>query len=121
MYKITSLGAEPKQEITVLLSDTSRVVFNFEYKANQLGWFFGFKYGNYSVQNMRLTTNYNILESFRSYIPFGLRCDTPDNEEPYDIEDFARGYASVYVLTDEDKKIIESKYYSRDEVVNAQV
>lgn len=113
MYKLTNLGDEPKQQITMILEDNTRVVFNFEYKANQLGWFFGFKYGDIDYQNIRLTTAYNILRAYRSYLPFGLRCDTPDMGEPMDIDDFANGYATVYLLTRNDVKAIEGNYYQK--------
>lgn len=113
MYKFTNLGEEPNQEITMILEDNTRVVFSFEYKANQLGWFFGFKYGDIDYQNIRLTTAYNILRAYRSYLPFGLRCDTSDMGEPMDIDDFSNGYATVYLLTRDDVKAIEGKYYQK--------
>lgn len=111
MLQLTSLGNEAKQKITMLLDDNSRVVFTFEYKPNQLGWFFGFQYGDINYQNIRLTTSYNILRAYRNYLPFGLRCDTPDMEEPLDIDDFVNGYASVYLLTKADVEAIEGNYY----------
>lgn len=111
MLQLTSLGNEAKQKITMLLDDNSRVVFTFEYKPNQLGWFFGFQYRDINYQNIRLTTSYNILRAYRNYLPFGLRCDTPDMEEPLDIDDFVNGYASVYLLTKADVEAIEGNYY----------
>lgn len=113
MYKFTSLTDSPRQEITMLLDDNSRVVFNFEYKSNQLGWFFGFKYEDINYQNIRLTTSYNILRAYRNYLPFGLRCDTQDLEEPTDITDFKTNYASVYLLTKEDVQAVEGNYYAK--------
>lgn len=113
MYQLTQLGNEPKQEIEMLLDDGSRVRFYFEYKANQLGWFFGFTYNDINYQNIRLTTSYNILRAYRSYLPFGLRCDTVDMNEPTDIEDFERGYATVYLLTKQDINAIEGNYYAK--------
>lgn len=111
MYKLTSLSNEPKQQITMLLDDNSRVVLTFEYKSNQLGWFFGVKWGNYDYKNIRLTTSYNILRAYRNYLPFGLRCDTQDDEEPMDLNDFSNGYATVYLLTRADVQTIEGNYY----------
>lgn len=111
MYKINSLGSEPKQEITVLLSDNSRIPLYFEYRANQLGWFFGFEYNEQKYTNIRLTTSYNILRGYRNWLPFGLRCDTLDGLEPMDITDFTSGYASLYVLTPQDVNTTESTYY----------
>jgi len=113
MYQLTQLGNDPKQEIEMLLDDGSRVKFTFEYKANQLGWFFGFQYNDTGYQNIRLTTSYNVLRAYKSWLPFGLRCDTPDFEEPMDLNDFITGYASVYLLTREDVQIIEVNYYGK--------
>ena len=113
MFQFTQLGSETKQKIIMALDDGSRIVFNFEYKPNQLGWFFGFQYNDINYQNIRLTTSYNILRAYRSYLPFGLRCDTPDMEEPTDIEDFITGYATVYLLTNEDVEAIEGNYYAK--------
>lgn len=113
MYQLTQLGNDPKQEIEMLLDDGSRVRFYFEYKANQLGWFFGFQYQDINYQNIRLTTSYNILRAYRNYLPFGLRCDTPDMEEPIDLDDFISGYATVYLLTKQDVQTIEGNYYGK--------
>lgn len=111
MYQITNLGNEAKQQITILLDDNSRVVLIFEYKPNQLGWFFGVKWGDYDYKNIRLTTSYNILRAYRNYLPFGLRCDTLDDEEPMDLNDFTSGYAILYFLTKADVEAIEGNYY----------
>lgn len=113
MFELTQLGNESKQQITMLLEDNTRVVFNFEYKPNLLGWFFGFTYGDVNYQNIRLTTTYNILRAYRNWLPFGLRCDTADDEEPMDIDDFVNGYASVYLLTKADVQAIEGNYYKK--------
>lgn len=111
MYKFTNLGNEPRQQMTMMLDNQSNIVFTFEYKANQLGWFFGFQYGDVNYQNIRLTTSYNILRAYRNWLPFGLRCDTTDDEEPMGINDFVNGYATVYLLTKEDVEAIEGNYY----------
>lgn len=113
MYKITQLDNNPKQKIKMLLDNGEEVTFKFEYKPNQLGWFFGFQYGDVDYQNIRLTTSYNILRAYRNWLPFGLRCDTVDNFEPMDLSDFLTGYASIYLLTQEDINSIEGTYYTK--------
>lgn len=113
MYQLTSLGNEPRQQIIMIVNENIRVPFNFEYKENQMGWFFGFQYGDVNYQNIRLTTSYNILRAYRNWLPFGLRCDTADDEEPMSIDDFVSGYATVYLLTKEDVQAIESNYYQK--------
>lgn len=115
MYQVTSLSNEPKQQIIMMIDNDIRVPFYFEYRANQLGWFFGFKYGDVDYQNIRLTTAYNILRAYRNWLPFGLRCDTADDEEPMGIDDFVNGYAKVYLLTRPDIQTIESNYYQKVE------
>lgn len=112
MYRFTTLGNEPKQAITMLLDDQTRVEFEFEYRKNQLGWFFAYKYNDMEQANIRLVTSFNILRSF-TRLPFGLRCDTLDGEEPMGLEDFLSGYATVYLLTAEDVKLTENKYYAK--------
>lgn len=112
MYRFTTLGNEPRQQVTMLLDDTTRVVFTFEYKANQLGWFFSYTYNEQTVANIRLVTSYNMLRSYKS-LPFGLRCDTTDGLEPMEINDFSSGYATVYLLTQEDINATESRYYAK--------
>lgn len=113
MYKINAIGNEPKQQITIMIDDNTRVVLNFEFKANQLGWFFGFEYGDNQYSNIRLTTSYNILRAYKSWLPFGIRCNTVDGLEPMGIDDFVTNYASLYILTKEDVNTIESNYYQK--------
>lgn len=115
MYQITQLGNEPRQEIEMILDNQTRIKFRFEYKANLLGWFFGFQYGDVNYQNIRLTTSVNILRAYRNWMPFGLRCDTADDEEPMNIDDFVNGYAKVYLLTKADVHAIEGNYYKKVE------
>lgn len=113
MYQITQLDNNPKQEITMILEDNSRVTFNFEYKSNQMGWFFGVKYQDYNYQNIRLVTAYNLLRAYRNYLPFGLRVDTQGAEEPTDLNDFINGFSVVFLLTKEDIETVEKNYYAK--------
>ncbi len=115
MYELTQLGNEPKQQLEMILANQEQVRLYFEYKANQLGWFFSFEYDNEKYQNIRLTTSYNTLRAYRNWLPFGLRCDTTDDEEPMYIDDFLIGYAKVYLLTKQDVQAIEGNYYKKVE------
>lgn len=113
MNKITALGSEPKQKFSTILENGDRLVMTFEYKANQLGWFFGFEYNGELYQNIRLTTSYNILRGYKTWLPFGIACKTLDGLEPTDIDDFIDEYASVYILTKDEVGAIESLYYAK--------
>lgn len=113
MYKVTQLGNEPKQAFSMYLEDGSQVDFTFQFKPNQLGWFFSFTYNQQTYANIRLTTCYNLLRAYTAWLPFGLRCDTQDGFEPMDIDDFVNDYATVYLLTRADAQAIEGKYYAK--------
>lgn len=114
MYKIVALDSEPKQEFSMTIQGNVRLTLNFEYKENQLGWFFGFEFESESYQNIRLTTSPNILRAYRSWLPFGIACQTLDGLEPVYINDFASGYASVYILTKEEVNSVEGIYYAKN-------
>ena len=113
MYKLNSLAGEPKQKITAIIGN-SRIDFIFEYKANQLGWFFDFTINGNSYRNIRLTTSHNILRAYRNWLPFGLACTTLDGFEPMDLDDFVTGYATIYLLDKNDINTIESNYYAKE-------
>lgn len=113
MHKLNSISNEPRQKVVIPLDDNSRVTLKLEYRANQIGWFFDFTYEDKTYTNLRLTTSYNVLRNFRNWLPFGLRVDTLDKQEPTDLDDFASGYATLYVLNKNDITITESNYYAK--------
>lgn len=113
MNLLTQIDNNPKQKIRMLLDNGNNVVLSFEYRPNQQAWFFGFEYGDVNIQNIRLTTSYNLLRAYQSWLPFGLRCDTIDTFEPMDLNDFLSGYASLYLLNADDVKATESTYYGK--------
>lgn len=113
MHKLNSISNEPRQKVVIPLDDNSRVVLKLEYRANQIGWFFDFTYEDKTYTNFRITNSYNILRNFRTWLPFGLRVDTLDGLEPTDLDDFASGYATLYVLNKDDITITESNYYAK--------
>lgn len=113
LHKLNSISSEPRQKIIIPLDDNSKVTLNIEYRANQIGWFFDFTYEDKTYTNFRFTTSYNILRNFRTWLPFGLRIDTLDGLEPTDLEDFASGYATLYVLNKDDITTTEANYYAK--------
>lgn len=113
MYQLTQIDNNPKQKIRLLLENNQEVVFYFEYRPNQQAWFFGFEYGDVNIKNIRLTTSYNLLRAYRSWLPFGLRCDTIDTFEPMDLNDFINGYAILFLLEQQDIIAIEQLYYAK--------
>lgn len=112
MYNL-NLSNKARQKLTVALENNMFLDLYFEYKPNQLGWFFNFTYNDITYSNIRLTTSFNILRAYRNWLPFGLRCDTADSFEPMGIDDFVENYAKVYILTKSELEAIESLYYAK--------
>ena len=113
MYQLTLIDNSPKQKIRMLLNNGKSVVLHFEYRPNQQAWFFGFEYGDVNIQNLKLVTSYNMLRNYRTWLPFGFRCDTIDGFEPMDLNDFINGYAVLFLLDETDISEIEHKYYAK--------
>lgn len=112
MYQLTNLTNKPKQ-LVVWTNENLEVEIYLEYIPNQFGWFFGVKYSDIvDYKNIRLTVHENILRSYSNLLPFGLMCVTDDGQEPTGIDDFASGYASIYMLTQQECKQLEDMYYA---------
>lgn len=112
MYQII-LGEEPKQQITWQTEDNKEVILYFEYKDNQLGWYFGLRYDDIDYKNIRLTTHANILRSYFNYLNFGMMVNTEDGLEPMSIDDFAEEYCQIFMLTKEECLLVEGEIYAK--------
>lgn len=114
MYKLGNITNDYKQNIEWLTEDGQSVYLYLEYLPNQLGWFLGIKYGDdIDYKNIRITNTLNLLRSYRAYLPFGILCTTEDNLEPMGLDDFATGYASIYMLTKLECSKVEDDYYAK--------
>lgn len=67
----------------------------------QQGWFITqLTYGNFTINELRITNNANMLYQFKNQIPFGLACVSPvTKREPSLQDDFATNSATLYILT----------------------
>lgn len=114
MYRIDGLTNDAKQEFIYYDDNSNKYTIGLEYRDNQVGWYLSLKYGdtvNYS--NIRVTTHYNLLRSYRNYLTIGIRIDTEDDLEPMSISDWVNGYATFNILTAEECAISEEKYFGK--------
>lgn len=103
MLLINQVTSDPKQKRTLLLEDGTAFEMTMHYVPLQFGWFIrNITYLDFSLNNIRITNNPNMLHQFRNQIPFGLACFTQDNREPTQQEDFSSGASKLYVLTEEE-------------------
>lgn len=113
MQRINIISADIRQTFSFITEDGNKIDFYLEYKPQQLGWFVSFTYQNYEFNNIRLSTNYNIIRRCRNYLPFGIRIDTVDGYEPLSQEDFSSGYANMYILDKTEVFAIEELIYAK--------
>ena len=114
MQQITTLSIDAKQNFKMILDDNTQVQFTFQYRPNQLGWFFDLVWGDIQKYGIRLTTAPNLLRGYKNILPFGLMVTTNDNDEPYSQDDFVSGYCNLYLLNPTDILAVEANYYAKN-------
>ena len=107
MTQITGITLNPKQSLTLVLTNGGQATLYLEYMNGQQGWFYNISYGTWVSGYRRLTVSANLLRAFRNIIPFGLGVMTTDGYEPIFINDFQNGRASLFLLNQSDMASFE--------------
>lgn len=113
MQQITSITEQPKQELLVRLKGGSNITIYLEYISSQIGWFLSFEYEGYVSTYHRITNCYNIIRENQNTLPFGIRCTVEDGNEPYFLDDFKEGRASLFILSKDEVDYVEKTYYGK--------
>lgn len=109
MKRIITITDDPKQSMTIILDDGTRVFLSLMYKQNQSAWFYDLTYGTaFNFYGRRLVVSSNILRSFRDLIPFGIACMTKDTNDPTKLDDFSAERAKLYILNQADVEEVEN-------------
>ena len=111
MQEITELNNDSRQKITLVTDTGIEIPFLLEFKPNQEGWFFDLEYNDTVLNGVRLCTFPNVLRQFKNIFPFGIACLTTDGGEPYYIDDFSSGRASIFLLNEEEVEFIEENVF----------
>lgn len=103
MYLVNTITDDAAQIQSLILFDGSSLLLKLRFSSMQYAWNIeNLTYGNFVINNLRITNSPNMLQQFIGQIPFGLGCLSIDNREPSLIEDFSSGNSSLYILdTDE--------------------
>jgi len=109
MLQITGITADPIQQLTVSMPDGTKLIMNLQFWDQNYGWYFnpqaagdfGLNWNNgvFAENGRRIVSHPNMLRNYRNQINFGLACFTTGNREPTQIQDFASGASSLYILT----------------------
>lgn len=103
MNIIQNLTDDTKQKNNYVLPNGNRLTLTIKFVPLQIGWFIqDLTYGDFDLKGVRIVTSPNILNQFRHQIPFGIACFTQDYGEPKLQEDFSSGYATLYLLTEDE-------------------
>ncbi len=100
MLLIQRIASDALQKQTLVLEDGTALTLTLYFRPLQLGWFINeLTYGSFTLQGMRVTNNPNMLNQWRSVLPFGLACYSTANREPSLQQDFSSGASKLYILT----------------------
>lgn len=105
MQTIEDISNEARQKHTILLAeDSSRIILEFTYKPDVLGWFLDVTYENlnFSVRGLRIVTTSNLLNQWRNILPFGILVQCKDAQDPLLLEDFLVKRARISILSKEE-------------------
>ena len=108
MKQIDNISNDASQEITVILDDGTSATVVLSYLPAIERWLVDISWDTFSVKGVGLCVHPNILRTWRKLIPFGLTCQTTDGADPFSIDDFEDGRASLYVLSESEVAEVES-------------
>ena len=113
MKVINSITAEPKQEFVVRLDNSDFVTIKVEYVATNRAWFMDFEYDDYKSTCQQITNCPNIIRQAKNIVPFGIGCEVEDGGEPWFIDDFLIGRATLFVLSSKEVDYLEKNLYGK--------
>lgn len=74
-------------------------------------WNMDISYGSFQANGIPVVCSPNILRQWRNILPFGLACTDIYQLDPYQLNDFAIGNASLYLLDSADIAAVEAEFY----------
>lgn len=102
MIQVTNLSDAANQLSTVTLADGSTLSLNLIFRAATQRWTVSATRGDFTVNDVNMCLNPNLLRAFRETIPFGLTIISTDGADPFDINDWINGRCLLYVLDNTD-------------------
>lgn len=102
MRLIQQVTADSRQSQKIKLEDGSQVEVSLYFRPMQTGWFLDLKYLDFQVYNLRVTASLNFIRQFKNKLRFGLACIVQGDRDPMFLEDFASGFSSLYLLSEEE-------------------
>lgn len=114
MNLIDNLTDSADQVTTLQMPDGSVGTLELIFQASTSRWVFNFahpQFPNGALKGQMLCVHPNILRNFKNLLNFGLAVVSADGQDPVNIEDFADGRVSLYILNEDDVDAVESTVY----------
>lgn len=108
MRIVNKITNDAQQSMILTGNPNQRITLDLRYMPTQLSWFADIVYEDFIARGVRITSGINILRAFHNVIPFGLMVTTVDGGDPNGLDDFANGYAVMYLLTQDEVLGIEA-------------
>ena len=111
MKQITEISDDPNQSFDIVTEDNQVFQLQLNYSDQQQGWFYSIVFEDFTLNNSRLVTSFNVLRSYSNILPFGIAIATEDGSEPIFIDDFSTGRVSFFLLTAAEVEEVEERVY----------
>lgn len=103
MLAIQQITQDAVQQQTLVLPDGTSILLTIAFVQMQYGWFIReLTYGDFTIYNLRISNQPNLLYQWKNKLPFGLLCTTKGKREPSQKEDFSSGNSRLFILTEEE-------------------
>lgn len=116
MTIIDNLTDAADQTTTLILPDNTAATLRLRFRPRTQRWTadVGYAPKNFQVYGLNVCTLPNILRAWRRILPFGLAVVTPGlMTDPFQLEDFLTGRATIYLLNEADVQEVEDTIIGR--------
>ncbi|MEZ5691198.1 MAG: hypothetical protein R3D71_06000 [Rickettsiales bacterium] len=113
MRLIDKITANAAQKITLNSDDGEEIKLYLRYLPSVESWSYELNYKNYTVKGERLVLSPNILRKYKNLFLFGIAIISEDGLDPSYIDDFATGRVKLYLLSNDDKNVLENEIYEK--------
>lgn len=116
MTLIDNLTDAADQTTTLILPDNTAATLRLRFRPRTQRWVadVGYTANNFQANGLNVCALPNILRPWRRIIPFGLAVVTPGFlTDPFQLEDFLTGRATVYLLDTSDVAAVEQTVIGR--------
>lgn len=115
---IANLTNFADQVTQLQLPDGTIATMELIYQGAPERWIMNIAYAplSFTANGIGLCCYPNVLRQWKEILPFGIACVTADQTDPFDINDFASGRATMYILTQADVATIESTVFGGPQI-----